>query len=254
MALSGVEAAKRLAAYAAVNEFVHSGKQRQILGIGSGSTIIYAVDRLLQRVEAEKLDLVCVPTSHQARALLKDAKLRIGDLDEFPDLDVAIDGADEIDPFLNSIKGGGGCHLFEKLVASSAKKFVIVCDYRKRSDILGKQWRKGIPLEVIPRAAESVHLHLKKQGVAVAKLRMCTEKAGPVITDGGNVIIDADFGGVPPDKVKSLHTALKLIPGVVETGLFPNGLHLNTVKAFVGMKDGSVLEVTPSPIRTQSKL
>eukprot|EP00808_Paulinella_micropora_P007172 g54997.t1 len=248
MAVSKVEAAKKLAAYAAVNEFIKSGPQRQVLGIGSGSTIVYAIDRLVQRVQKENLNVICVPTSYQARDLLKDAKLHIGSIDQFPAVDVAIDGADEIDIRLNSIKGGGGCHLFEKIVASSSNKFVIICDYRKKSEMLATKWRKGIPVEVIPAAHEVAKLKMTALGAVGPRLRMSSEKAGPVVTDSGNLIIDADFGTIPLDKVSSLHTAIKLIPGVVETGLFPNdGKHLKCVKAFVGMEDGSVQEIYPAP-------
>merc|ERR1719403_444623 len=103
-----------------------------VVGIGSGSTVVFAVEAVALGVKNGMYkDLVCVPTSFQARQLILQNGLRLGDIDAYPEIDVAIDGADEVDEALNCIKGGGGCHLQEKVVAFNAKKFVVVADYRK---------------------------------------------------------------------------------------------------------------------------
>ena len=138
--LSNVDRAKQRVAFAAVDEFV---SDNQVVGIGSGSTIVFAVKRLAERVEKEKLNIVCVPTSFQARQLIVDNKLCLSDLDRNPSIDVTIDGADEVDGDLNLIKGGGGCLLQEKIVAAYSKKLVIIVDERKDSKHFGENWKKG---------------------------------------------------------------------------------------------------------------
>eukprot|EP00128_Syssomonas_multiformis_P008315 Colp12_sorted_trinity150504_noHs@19418 len=235
--MSGVEDAKRKAAYAAVDEFV---KDNFVVGIGSGSTVVYAVERIAERVKTEGLKLVCLPSSFQARQLIVENNLVLGDFDRYPVNDVTIDGADEIDAELNAIKGGGGCHLQEKILASTAKQFVIIADFRKDSKKLGEQWKKGVPIEVVPMALAPVTNKLKELG-CVPKLRMAVNKAGPVVTDNGNLVIDADFGIIVSPA--TLEQKLSLIPGIVETGLFIN----MAVKAFIGNADGSVTEHTKAP-------
>jgi ribose 5-phosphate isomerase A len=240
--LSPVESAKRQAARAAVDEFVRDG---QVLGIGSGSTVVYAVERVAERVVAEGLSLVCVPTSFQATQLIKQGGLTLGSVSQFPQLHVAIDGADEVDAQLNLIKGGGGCQLQEKIVASCAETLVVIADYRKDSSSLGDKWKKGIPLEVVPVAAEAVLLKVAALGLKPV-LRMASQKAGPVVTDNGNVVIDAHFPEEEKTRaqltgstqaVHTLNVSLLLIPGVVETGLFVGMAQ----KAFFGQADGSVV-------------
>lgn len=164
----------------------------------------------------------------------------MSDLNTYPTLDVAIDGADEVDPSLNCVKGGGGCQTEEKLVAAAAGTFVVIADSRKQSQRLLTGWRKGVPLEVLPSAWRTVSVALEKLG-GTPKMRMAVAKAGPVITDNGNMIIDVDFGagaGVEPSTVSSLHTSLKLLPGVVETGLFPAPM---ARRAYFGAEDGTVV-------------
>lgn len=115
------------------------------MGIGSGTTIVYAVQKIAELYHKEKKlqNIVCVPTSFQASELLSEYKLPIGDLFSNFDIDVDLDGADEIDDQLNCIKGGGGCHMQEKMVAFNAKKFIVLADYTKKSDKLGTNWKKG---------------------------------------------------------------------------------------------------------------
>ncbi|XP_064916324.1 ribose-5-phosphate isomerase isoform X4 [Columba livia] len=169
-----------------------------------------------------------------ARQLILQNGLTLSDLDRHPELDVAIDGADEVDSDLNLIKGGGGCLTQEKIVAGYAKCFIVIADYRKKSRSLGEQWKKGIPIEVIPMAYVPVTRALTKNFGGVVELRMAVSKAGPVVTDNGNFILDWKF-----DKVhewSEVNTAIKMIPGVVETGLFIGMAEV----VYFGMEDGSV--------------
>ncbi|KAI8906631.1 ribose 5-phosphate isomerase A-domain-containing protein [Powellomyces hirtus] len=227
-----VAEAKRKASYAAINE--HVTADTKVIGIGSGSTVVFCVERLAQRMKSESLSLqACIPTSFQAKQLIIEAGLPLSELNQHPTIDVAFDGADEVDASLNCIKGGGACQLQEKLVASCAKKFVIVADYRKDSTVLGQQWKNGVPLEVIPMAYVSILEKLKALG-GKPTLRMATRKAGPVVTDNGNFVIDADFGNIK-DPV-ALEKDLISIPGIVETGLFCN----MATWAYFGMDNGEV--------------
>ncbi|MED6256796.1 hypothetical protein ATANTOWER_024295 [Ataeniobius toweri] len=149
-------------------------------------------------------------------------------------LDVAIDGADEVDAELTLIKGGGGCLTQEKIVASCSKYFVVIADYRKDSKALGQQWKKGIPIEVIPMAYVPVSRMIAKRFGGEVNLRMAISKAGPVVTDNGNFILDWKFEHA--QNWKEVNTAIKMIPGVVETGLFVDMAE----QAYFGMEDGSV--------------
>ncbi|ETV96174.1 ribose 5-phosphate isomerase A, variant [Aphanomyces invadans] len=233
--MSAVESAKRLAARAAVDEFVKDG---DVVGIGSGSTVVYAAERLGERVANEGLRISSIPSSFQASQLIAQHKLNLTNFDTHPVIDIAIDGADEVDTALNCIKGGGGCHLQEKIVIFNAKKFVIVADYRKESTHLGQQWTQGIPIEVVPLAYVPLMRKLKElHGTPV--LRMAKAKAGPVVTDNGNLILDTHFGIIQDPE--SLEKTLKLLPGVVEVGLFVK----MASKAFFGQADGSVKVVVP---------
>nr|ACO08871.1 Ribose-5-phosphate isomerase [Osmerus mordax] len=225
------EEAKKLAGYAAVDNHVQNN---QVLGVGSGSTIVYAVDRLAERVRQEKLNIVCVPTSFQARQLILQHGLPLSDLDRHPELDVAIDGADEVDSALTLIKGGGGCLAQEKIVAGCAKHFIVIADYRKDSRCLGQQWKKGVPIEVLPVAYVPVSRTIAQRFGGEAVLRMAVSKAGPVVTDNSNFILDWKFEHA--QNWKEVNTAIKMIPGVVETGLFVGMAE----RVYFGMEDGSV--------------
>nr|XP_023998906.1 ribose-5-phosphate isomerase isoform X1 [Salvelinus alpinus] len=225
------EEAKKLAGYAAVDNHVQNN---QVVGVGSGSTIVYAVDRLAERVRQEKLNIVCVPTSFQARQLILQHGLTLSDLDRHPELDVAIDGADEVDAALTLIKGGGGCLTQEKIVAGCAKHFIVIADFRKDSSVLGQQWKKGVPIEVIPMAYVPVSRTIAKRFGGEAVLRMAVSKAGPVVTDNSNFILDWKFEHA--HNWKEVNIAIKMIPGVVETGLFVGMAE----RVYFGMEDGNV--------------
>ncbi|KAI0083881.1 ribose-5-phosphate isomerase [Irpex rosettiformis] len=231
---SSIESAKQLAAWTAVDK--HVFPNHQVIGIGSGSTVPYVVERILAQGPEVNKDRVFIPTGFQSKELIVEAKLRLGDADQYPRIDVTIDGADEVDKDLNSIKGGGACQLREKVLAEAADTWVIVADYRKNSQVLGTNWKQGIPIEVVPFAYAQVLRGLATLGSPAPKLRMAKMKAGPIVSDNGNFIIDAPF---PEEQMKdplTLLTRIKLLTGVVEVGLF-----CNMAKAvYFGNEDGTV--------------
>lgn len=226
------EAGKIAAANRAVDENIKHG---QVVGIGSGSTIVFAVHRIAERNKKENLDLICIPTSFQARQLIQDNGLTLGSLEISPEIDVAIDGADEVDDDINLIKGGGGCLMQEKIIASCARNFYVIADTRKNSRVLGTTWKKGVPIEVLPMAYKPVQLKINQILGGNAVLRMASKKAGPVITDNGNFLIDWEFEGV--QDWSAVERVLQNVPGVVETGLFLNMADA----AYFGAPDGEVL-------------
>jgi len=225
-----IEQGKRNAAEKAVEENVKEG---MILGIGSGSTVVYAVQKISKLNKENNLNLKCIPSSFQSYQLIVENGLELVSLDLYSEIDLDIDGADEIDKDLNLIKGGGGCHVQEKILASNSKKLIIIADFRKDSNFLGEKWKKGIPIEVIPMAYVPIMNKINKMG-GDPKLRMAQSKAGPLVSDNGNFIIDADFGVVK--NPSELNQKLKSISGVVETGLFIN----MASKAYIGQQDGKV--------------
>lgn len=208
-----------------------------IIGVGSGSTVVYAVDRIVERVKSEGLKLQCVPSSFQAEQLIADGKLALLQLSNTAQIDVCIDGADEVDADLNLIKGGGGCHVQEKVVASCAKQLVIIADYRKQASRLGTAWTKGVPVEVVPCALASVTAKLTRMGAKVTLRMGAPAKAGPAVSDNGNLLMDAVFG--PIADPAALHAQILQLPGVVDTGLFVR----MACKAFFGQADGTVTSI-----------
>lgn len=207
-----VEAAKKNAAYAAV-EHVKDGF---IVGLGSGSTAAYAIEALGERIKRERLSILGVPTSYQAFLLAVKHGIAVTTLEEHPVLDVAIDGADQIDPKLNLIKGMGAALAREKIVASASKQNIIIADESKKVKALGEN-DQPVPVEVLPFAIAVVKRRIEAVG-GNPVLREGKGKVGPVMTDNGNVVIDANFGVI--GNAAELELKLKMIPGVVETGLF----------------------------------
>ncbi|CAO0803582.1 unnamed protein product [Mucor circinelloides] len=228
-----IENGKRLAAYKAVDE--HVSPQNQVVGIGSGSTVVYVIERILQKPELKHITYV--PTSFQSKLLILDNGLKLGSIEQNDVIDVTIDGADEVDEELNAIKGGGACQFQEKLVAEAAKKFIIVADFRKESKRLGTQWHQGVPIEVVPLCYRTVMKKIE-HGLSIkpkqVNLRMAVKKAGPVVTDNGNFVVDADFGQL--EDPASLLKEIKLLTGVYEVGLFCQ----MAAMAYFGEEDGSV--------------
>lgn len=224
--MSWVEEAKRRAALEAVKEV----RDSFIVGLGSGSTAAYAIQALGKALRSGSLrDVQGVPTSYQAASVSLESGLPLTTLDENPRLDVAIDGADQVDGSLNLIKGGGGALLREKVVASAADRYVVVVDEGKLTESLGEG--RAVPIEVLPFASTFVLTRVGERARS-ARLRVGGGKVGPVVTDNGNFLVDADFG--PIRGAGELEAWLKAIPGVVETGLF---LSLAD-KVYIGTKEG----------------
>ncbi|NER23489.1 MAG: ribose-5-phosphate isomerase RpiA [Symploca sp. SIO1C2] len=197
----------------AAAELVQSGT---IVGLGTGSTTAYAIQYIGERLKSGEIkDIVGIPTSFQAEVLAKQYGIPLTTLDAVDHIDVAIDGADEVDPQLNLIKGGGAAHTREKVVDSLAAKFIVVVDSGKLVEQLGSTFL--LPVEVIPMALSPAMAAIKKLG-GTPELRMGVKKAGPVITDQGNMVIDVKFDSI--DNPAELEKNLNNIPGVLENGLF----------------------------------
>ncbi|MFE1744522.1 ribose-5-phosphate isomerase RpiA [Coleofasciculus sp. H7-2] len=187
-----------------------------IVGLGTGSTTAYAIEFLGDRLKSGDLkDIKGIPTSFQASVLAKQYGIPLTTLDEADRIDIAIDGADEVDPQHNLIKGGGAAHTQEKIVDYLAEQFIVVVDSSKLVDRLGSSFR--VPVEVIPMAMTPVMRAIEKLG-GKPELRMGVKKAGPVVTDQGNLVIDVKFDTI--DNPGELEKTLNNIPGVLENGLF----------------------------------
>jgi ribose 5-phosphate isomerase A len=189
--------------------FVHDGN---IVGLGTGSTAAYAVRLLGERVRAG-LKIRGIPTSVQTKELAASMGIPLTTLDEFQQIDVTIDGADEFDSQLNLIKGGGGALLREKIIASASRQVVIIADSSKQVDVLGKF---PLPVEVIPFARPLIAKRIAALGATVNLRR--DAKGNPFISDEGHHILDCSFGQIPDPA--TLARTLSDMPGVVEHGLF----------------------------------
>lgn len=272
-----IEAAKRKAAYAAVA--AHFNSEMAYVGIGSGSTIVYGVEAIREHLaanppKANPAGPQFVPTGAGSRRVIEAAGLKVVDFAALPvgaRLEVAFDGADEVDAALNCIKGGGACLFQEKLVAMRARRFIALADYRKQQPrLLGASW-PTIPIEVAPIAAAPVLAALTALGSPapfVRQVAATTGHTGPLLTDQGFYIVDAPFAplltreDVAAGKdgsgkngvweVDNLARAIKAIPGVLEVGLFwgQNGDEAEAaglaeggqkpVAVYFGMGDGGV--------------
>lgn len=218
----GPDALKRLAAARAL-DLVQPGMR---LGLGTGSTARHFVDLLGARVR-DGLDVVGVPTSEATRAQAFGLGIPLRTLDDLPELDLTIDGADEVDAQLCLIKGGGGAHLREKIVASASRRMVVIADESKLVERLG---RFPLPIEVVPFGLAVVRRAIAAALAATGcagPLVLRTGTDGPFVTDGGNWILDAQLGSIAD--AAALAGALDGIPGVVEHGLF------------IGLADAAIL-------------
>ncbi|TWI37937.1 ribose-5-phosphate isomerase [Paracoccus sulfuroxidans] len=233
--LKPADLAKDAAARAAV-ALVEPGMK---LGLGTGSTASVFVRRLAERVAAEGLELRCAATSKATADLATSLGLKIETLDELGWLDLTIDGADEVDPDLNLIKGGGGAHLREKIVATASDRMVVIADKMKVVEHLGEF---HLPVEVVPFGKEATKKLIERvldgHGLAGRPVKWRNgPEGGPFLTDEGNVILDLYLGRIAdPEK---LGRDLSSIAGVVEHGLFLNICQL----AIIGGEDGSVVEL-----------
>ncbi|GAC1387765.1 MAG: ribose 5-phosphate isomerase A [Ktedonobacteraceae bacterium] len=199
-----------------------------VLGLGSGSTAVYLIRALALRMQQGLSIKGAVPTSKATEQLATDLGIPLTSLDTHPELDLAIDGADEIDPRLSLIKGGGGALLREKIVASAARRFVVIGDITKQVPRLGSN--VPLPVEVVPFAITPVRKRLEALG---AQVRVRQSAMQVFVTDNGNMILDCSFpsGIVYPAE---LQAQIKQIVGVVETGLFFNMVE----QAIIGGPDG----------------
>lgn len=218
-----IEAAK------AALELVQDGMK---IGLGSGSTAEEFV-KVLAPLVANGLSVIGVPTSIRTGELAASLGIVVSTLDEYPELDLTVDGADEIDGQMRLIKGGGAAHLREKIVASASKKMAVIADHSKQVEMLG---RYPLPLEVLPFGLASTKIAIE---------RLCSERFGlkgdfvlrlrdgaPVNTDNGNLVLDASFGRIPDPE--GLAKELSQIPGLVEHGLFIDMANI----AYVAGPDG----------------
>jgi ribose 5-phosphate isomerase A len=220
---------KQKAALAAAN-LVTDG---MVIGLGTGTTANYLIEALGERIKQGLHIVGAVPSSQASAELAASVHIPITTLDVYPELDIYIDGADEIDPNLCLIKGAGGALLREKIVASAAKSFVVIADPTKKVEQLGHLF--PLPVEVLPLARHPVSLRLSRLG-AIVKLR---ERNGKTfITDNHNVILDCTFPQGISDPVE-LDARIHSIVGVIETGLF---IHL-AKKVIIGGPEG--VEIYP---------
>ena len=210
---------------AVAREAVKHVKNGSVIGLGSGTTVAYAIEELGKK----RLRILAVPSSYQAFLLATQNHIRTTTFAEHSRLDVTIDGADQVETkTLNMIKGMGGALTREKIVAAASRKNIIVIDKTKLAPKLGM--KQPVPVEVLPFALTTVKMKLQALK-GKPKLREGSGKVGPVVTDNGNFILDTNFGIIKD--AEKLNTQIKSIPGVVETGLF---LNMATI-VYVGTED-----------------
>ena len=214
----------------AAEKVVEHIRDDMVIGIGSGTTAAEGIRIIGDKIRNGELrGIHAVPTSYQAIQEAVKAQIPLTTLDEHPVLDFGFDGADQIDQELNAIKGGGGALLREKIVASCCKEYILVADQTKVTDVLGRD--QPVYLEVHPMAVAPVSRKLRNMG-AKPNVRQAVGKLGPVVTDNGNNLIDADFG--PIHNPGYLNARLHSVQGVMETGLFIGYCKV----AYVGTQNG----------------
>ncbi|CAK5262252.1 unnamed protein product [Mycena citricolor] len=262
-----LERSKQLAAWTAVDEHVKS--EHRVIGIGSGSTVPYVVERIVQLGAEANQERVFIPTGFQSKELIVSSGLNLGDVDQYPTIDVTLDGADEcvfchcgagfvlsyqsgpqpelhqrrrrMSPARKSARRSGddvrsGCFI-SFLRCSLACSFILVADHRKNVEHLGTNFTPGIPIEVVPfayaKVLHNLHHDLK---CPKATLRMAVKKAGPVVSDNGNFVIDAPFDQETMKTPYTIMAQIKMLTGVVEVGVFCN----MAKAAYFGNADGTV--------------
>jgi len=186
-----------------------------VLGLGSGSTLACFARALAEYARTTDLHLEMVPTSHQIRLLAFQLGLSVRDPMCLEHIDLTVDGADEIDTVGNLLKGGGGAHVLEKVIAARSQRCLILADESKLVSHLGE--KHPVPIEVLSAALPFVMERLQAMG-GRPTVRLSTTKAGPTISDLGNLIVDCDFG--PIDNLPALDQRLNNLPGIIDHGLF----------------------------------
>lgn len=229
---------KKQVGYRAVDDYVRSG---MVVGLGTGSTAYFAVERVGQKLKSGELkDIVAIPTSKRTEEQARSLDIPLATLDTHPVLDVAIDGADSVDPSLNLVKGGGGAHFREKIVEAAAKQFIVIVDDSKLHEGLGPKF--PIPVEIVPFC----HEHTARVIESLPALKGCkaelrlgsaanNKKDGdkPAVTDNGNYIVDLHFDKPLKNPVQAAEQ-LKRTIGVVEHGIFCG----MTTAVIIAGKDG----------------
>jgi len=201
---NAIELSKKTAAIKAV-EYIKDG---MIVGLGTGSTTEYVIEEIANRISSEKLcDIVGIPTSKRTEKLAEERGIKIEPVNSVDYIDVDIDGADEVDPEFNLIKGGGGAHTMEKRVAIKSRQFIVVVDYSKMVDRIGKF---PIAVEVIPERVEPVTEELRRIGGR-------PELRDNFKTDLGNIILDTKFDKID---VEMMEDRINSIEGVIDNGIF----------------------------------
>lgn len=214
----------RTAVIKAALEYVEEG---MVIGLGSGTTVAQMVEMMKNLVKVESLEFI--PSSLQAKHLILSHGLRLASLDTYPEPDLVLDSFDQVDQKGNVIKGGGGALLREKILAQAGRKVIYIGDHLKQRQKLDR----SVPLEVLEFAYPYVKKTLEKMGAEV-RLREGKMKMGPVITDNGNLIVEADFGEI--ENPETLEQRLNMIAGVLENGIFIKPAHL----IMIGYPDGRV--------------
>lgn len=208
-----IQLKKSVAEYA-VNNFIKSG---MLIGLGHGSTAIFAIRKIAELIHEDQLSAItAIPCSKAVQTEAESLNIPLVEFSIETQLDVTIDGADEVDPLLNIIKGGGGALLREKIVAQASKREIIVVDYTKYSKVIGTKW--AIPIEVTPFGWQAQIGFLTKLGAKVSLRTTAINE--PFITDQGNFILDANFGPIP--EPSQLAEAFNARAGIIEHGLFLN--------------------------------
>lgn len=237
--MTSLDEQKKLVARFAVDTLFNEKKifDGMKIGLGTGSTAMPAVHRIAELLSTGKLkNIYAVPTSFQTQLECEKLNIPIYSLNSKiinGSLDLAIDGADEIDAQKNLIKGGGAALLLEKIVAYNSAKFVVIADERKKVENLGNAF--ALPIEIIPEARVSIIDKLQKMNMNVL-LREAVKKMGPVVTDNGNFILDIKFSSTSLINPTQLEDELNKITGVVENGFFTK----NKPRVFIAHTDGSI--------------
>jgi len=205
MKRSHIEISKMVVGERAV-EFVRDG---MILGLGTGTTVRYFIEKLAEKIKKESLEIIAIPTSIETEKMADNLEIPLSNLNEYPEVDLDIDGADEVDLNFNLIKGGGGAHTKEKIVAMASKEFIVIVDKTKTVDRIGNI---PVPIEVLSFSENFVRKEIQKLG-GIARLREDFR------TDNGNLILDVRFNIINPEKLEG---DINNIPGVIENGIFAN--------------------------------